>query len=209
MKTNPLITVPNIEPKNNNRIYIPIYMEDGFTLPKYAYDDDACLDIYAKSIEHKDDNIIIHTGIHVELPIDYEMVIRPRSNLVKTEFYMPNTPGTVDAGYRGEVLVIYKNRTSSKLIDILSKMTNIIRVLNYSTDAADIYGFGDINDNVDILYKSVEEFTKDQIFPYKEGDRIGQLLIRHREKVIWDIKSSLNELSKSNRDTKGFGSTGK
>ena len=82
--------------------------DDSVKLPTYAKPGDACCDLYAHSIEYKDDRIICHTGLHFELPEGYEMEIRPRSSLTKTYFYIPNAPGTVDEGYRGEVLVIFR-----------------------------------------------------------------------------------------------------
>ena len=46
-------------------------------------------------------------------------------------------------------------------------------------------------------------------FPYKEGDRICQLLVRRREKITWDEVETLEELGTTKRGTEGFGSTGK
>ena len=82
--------------------------EKDVELPKYMNPGDACCDLYAKSIEYKDDRMIVHTGLHFQLPENYEMEIRPRSSITKTYLYIPNTPGTVDEGYRGEVLVIFR-----------------------------------------------------------------------------------------------------
>ena len=52
--------------------------------------------------------MICHTGLHVALPEGYEMEIRPRSSLTKTRLIIANSPGTVDADYRGEILVIFE-----------------------------------------------------------------------------------------------------
>ena len=82
--------------------------DDSVKLPTYANPGDACCDIYAHNIEHIDDKIVVHTGLHFELPEGYEMEIRPRSSLTKTYLYIPNSPGTVDEGYRGEVLVTFR-----------------------------------------------------------------------------------------------------
>ena len=88
---------------------VKVWREDySVKLPTYANPGDACCDIYAHSIEYIDDKIVVHTGLHFELPEGYEMEIRPRSSLTKTYLYIPNTPGTVDEGYRGEVLVIFR-----------------------------------------------------------------------------------------------------
>ena len=82
--------------------------DDSVKLPTYAKPGDACCDLYVKWIEEVNDKIICHTGLHFELPEGYEMEIRPRSSLTNTYLYIPNAPGTVDEGYRGEVLVIFR-----------------------------------------------------------------------------------------------------
>lgn len=84
--------------RENDDVKLPIYMNPG----------DACCDLYAHKIEYEGGKIIVHTGLHFELPEGYEMEIRPRSSLTKTYLYIPNSPGTVDEGYRGEVLVIFR-----------------------------------------------------------------------------------------------------
>jgi dUTP pyrophosphatase len=54
--------------------------------------------------------VIVPTGIRVEIPVGFEMQIRPRSGLaVKHGITLPNTPGTIDSDYRGEVKVILAN----------------------------------------------------------------------------------------------------
>ena len=53
---------------------------------------------------------LIHTGLYVELPEDMEIQVRPRSGLALTEgITVLNTPGTIDADYRGELGVILIN----------------------------------------------------------------------------------------------------
>lgn len=94
---------------------IPIWRENkNIPLPKKGYDSDACCDIYANKLDFTEDSrgdglVIVHTGLHVALPPHYELLIRPRSNLVKYTWYIPNTPGVVDAGYRGEILVCFRD----------------------------------------------------------------------------------------------------
>lgn len=54
--------------------------------------------------------VMLHTGIYIALPQGYECQIRPRSGLaLKRGLTVLNTPGTVDADYRGEVCVIIAN----------------------------------------------------------------------------------------------------
>ena len=53
---------------------------------------------------------LIPTGIYIELPVGYEAQIRPRSGLaVKKGISLVNTPGTIDADYRGEIKIILIN----------------------------------------------------------------------------------------------------
>ena len=77
-------------------------------LPAYQTEGAACCDLHIKSIEMKNHRMICHTGLHVALPEGYEMEIRPRSGLTKTKLIIANSPGTVDADYRGEILVIFE-----------------------------------------------------------------------------------------------------
>jgi len=54
--------------------------------------------------------ILIPTGLHIELPIGYEAQIRPRSGLAfKHGIGIVNSPGTIDADYRGEIKVLLVN----------------------------------------------------------------------------------------------------
>jgi dUTP pyrophosphatase len=53
---------------------------------------------------------LVPTGLTVEIPAGYEAQVRPRSGLaLKHSITMPNTPGTIDPGYRGEIRVILLN----------------------------------------------------------------------------------------------------
>lgn len=99
--------------KELDNIDVKIFTKEGAKIPTRAHDDDYGYDIYAHNIEYdyNRDRYIIHTGIHVEIPKGYAIHIYPRSSLSKTEFYIPNAPGIVDAGYRGEILIIFKCRT--------------------------------------------------------------------------------------------------
>ena len=81
-------------------------------LPEYAHEDDVGMDLF--SIEEKlicpGETALIHTGIKIELPENTEAQIRPRSGLaLKNSITVLNSPGTIDAGYRGEIGVILIN----------------------------------------------------------------------------------------------------
>lgn len=54
--------------------------------------------------------VLIPTGLHIELPVGYEAQIRPRSGLAyKHGISIVNSPGTIDADYRGEIKVLLVN----------------------------------------------------------------------------------------------------
>ena len=83
-------------------------------LPQYATEQSAGLDLRAnlnspvelKPLERK----LIPTGLYMALPKGYEAQVRPRSGLaIKNGITVLNSPGTIDADYRGEICVILIN----------------------------------------------------------------------------------------------------
>lgn len=85
-------------------------------LPSYAHDGDAGMDIYSCEdvliIAGK--TKIISTGLSFEIPYGFEMQIRPKSGLsLNFGLTILNSPGTLDAGYRGELKILVFN-TSDK-----------------------------------------------------------------------------------------------
>ena len=83
-------------------------------LPKYETDGSSGLDLAAcidKNIEIKPGKSeVISTGLAVAIPKNFEIQIRPRSGLAaKNKISVLNTPGTIDADYRGELKVILIN----------------------------------------------------------------------------------------------------
>lgn len=81
-------------------------------LPEYAHESDAGMDLF--SVEEKiidaGQTALIKTGIIIELPVNTEAQVRPRSGLaLKNSITVLNTPGTIDEGYRGEIGVILIN----------------------------------------------------------------------------------------------------
>jgi dUTP pyrophosphatase len=87
-------------------------LNESAILPQYARAEDAGLDLF--SIEETTikpgESQLIHTGIAIELPLQTEAQVRPRSGLaLKHQITVLNTPGTIDAGYRGEIGVILIN----------------------------------------------------------------------------------------------------
>lgn len=93
-----------------DEVEVKVWREsEDVKLPTYAKPGDACMDVYVHSIETKDDGrIVYHTGLHFKLPEDYEMKIRPRSSITKTLAVMQNSPGTLDGGYTGELMIVHR-----------------------------------------------------------------------------------------------------
>jgi len=87
-------------------------LDDSATVPKYSHPGDAGLDLFAiaEQIIEPGEAKLIPTGIAIALPIGTEAQIRPRSGLaLKHSITVLNSPGTIDAGYRGEIGIILIN----------------------------------------------------------------------------------------------------
>ena len=90
-------------------------------LPNYATQGSAGIDIEAAIIDPIEiipgERILIPTGFKLEIPINYEIQIRPRSGLaIKHGITVLNSPGTIDSDYRGEVGVILINHSNKNFI---------------------------------------------------------------------------------------------
>ena len=95
-------------------MHIKIINRSGNPLPAYSTALSAGMDLRAnldKPVVLKSlDRILIPTGLFIELPEGYEAQIRPRSGLaLKKGITLLNSPGTIDADYRGEIGVILVN----------------------------------------------------------------------------------------------------
>lgn len=131
-------------------------------LPEYATSGSSGMDIRAyldtQQTLQPFERVLIPTGLFIELPEGFEAQIRPRSGLaIKQGITCLNTPGTIDADYRGEIKIILIN---------LSQEEQVIH----------------------------------------HGDRIAQMVIQKVEKGIW---KQAEELQITERNTGGFGHTGK
>ena len=94
-------------------ITIPVELcRDGAKLPTYATDGSAAMDIYSPE-EYTlgpGECIVIPTGLKVNIPIGYALLIQPRSGLSrKTKLRVANTPGLIDSDYHEEIGVIVEN----------------------------------------------------------------------------------------------------
>ena len=81
-------------------------------IPAKAHSDDAAFDLHSRvdMVVPVGKSTLVPTGVFLELPVNYEAQVRPRSGLaLKHNLTLTNSPGTIDAGYRGEVGVIMFN----------------------------------------------------------------------------------------------------
>lgn len=152
-------------------------------LPTYAHTDDSGMDVYAlDDYEIKPgETKIIPTGIKVQIPNGYEIQVRPKSGLsLKTKMRVANTPGTVDASFRGEIGVIIENiEPSIKDID---------------------YEFDEITHRP--IIKAISHGSSCYI---TKGQKFAQLVLSEVPKIAWYEVSAVNT---TERGEGGYGSTG-
>lgn len=102
-------------------IEVKIINRSNNDLPAYATTGSSGMDIRAfleePVILQSLERTLIPTGIFIELPEGYEVQVRPRSGLaVKQGITCLNTPGTIDADYRGEIKIILINLSGEKQV---------------------------------------------------------------------------------------------
>ena len=99
-------------------IEVAIINQSAFELPAYATEGAAGLDVRANITDPLVitplERQLIPTGLFVAIPLGYEIQIRPRSGLAfKHGITVLNTPGTIDADYRGEIKVLLINLSNT------------------------------------------------------------------------------------------------
>ena len=96
------------------------HYDESFPLPSYETTGAAGADVRA-SLENKasmvikpGERVLVPTGLSMEIPLGYEVQVRPRSGMsFKTSLMVLNSPGTIDSDYRGEVKIILGNLGST------------------------------------------------------------------------------------------------
>ena len=161
---------------------IPIEVcRDGAKLPTYATNGSAAMDIYspAEYTIGPGECIIIPTGLKVNLPIGYALLIQPRSGMSrKTKLRVANTPGLIDSDYHEEIGVIVENIDPPlKDFEIQQDGEAILQ--------GPLYGSS---------------------FTIGKGERFAQMRLVEVPLVNWLPVESLGEFE--NDHGKGFGSTG-
>ncbi len=90
-------------------------------MPAYAHPGDAGTDLYAREdvTLHPGQRALVATGVAIALPAGYAAFVHPRSGLATRHgITVVNAPGTIDAGYRGEILVNLLNTDSVEAFSI-------------------------------------------------------------------------------------------
>lgn len=100
---------------------INIINKSGLALPQYETAHAAGMDMRAFTAEEivikPMQRMLVPTGLHIELPVGYEAQIRPRSGLAyKHGISIVNSPGTIDADYRGEIKVLLINLSDTDFV---------------------------------------------------------------------------------------------
>lgn len=157
-----------------------------------AKDGDAGVDLYASNDVNilPGERVLIPTGIHIAMAPGYEAQVRPRSGLaLKQGLTIVNTPGTIDAGFRGEIQVIALNTNPVIAHDTFD---TLLEVLDGTAETAQ-------------LSEKQDYHTSEHTIRIKRGDRIAQLVFAtfHRPEI-----ELVTELPTSARGDGGFGSTG-
>ena len=132
-------------------------------LPEYATKGSAGLDIMAAIHEPisigPGERILVPSGLKLEIPVEYEVQIRPRSGLaIKHGITVLNSPGTIDSDYRGEIGIILINHSKNKFIVnpkdriaqmVICKVTkmNLVKVSLLNNTERGSGGFGSTGNN--------------------------------------------------------------
>jgi len=132
-------------------------------LPEYATEGSAGVDIVAAIQEPisigPGERILVPSGFKLQIPVEYEVQIRPRSGLaIKHGITVLNSPGTIDSDYRGEIGIILINHSKNKFIVnpkdriaqmVICKVTkmNLVKVSLLNDTERGSGGFGSTGNN--------------------------------------------------------------
>lgn len=140
---------------------------EGAILPQYANPGDAGMDVYAAEdvCIRPGETVIVPTGLKLAIPEGYEIQVRPRSGVsFKTPLRLPNSPGTIDSGYRDELGIIMANTSET-----------------YGTDVDRILTL-DSKENQKGTYK------------IKKGDRLAQIVLQEAPRILFKVVESVKDI---------------
>lgn len=160
-------------------------------IPTKAHNTDNGYDLYAVSVEYDEDMdcYVYHTGVSIKVPVGYSLDVIPKSRHRKTNCYMPNTPGDVDPGYTGEILVSYKPR-----------LPKVVRIaLNYIIEYVWEHRYVPMR-SASIKAKLHLEGNP----PYGAGEAIAQCYLTPHPDIKFNV---VDKLPETERGEGGHGST--
>ena len=179
-------------------------------IPTYAHDGDIGMDLTAISVEYNEekDAYIYHTGLAFESDKNYSQFLFVRSSNYKTDCYLANHVGIGDSPtYRGEIMLIFKNRTSLKTMQSLKAQEAKIKLITTNIEFASSLTAQDFDSSERVAAEQVLEDARNLKFaPYDVGSKIGQMVMCH---VPTTKLVEVDTLSDTVRGSGGFGSTGK
>lgn len=198
---------------------------DEASIPQYAHDTDAGMDLVATSYEYNDE-IRCHvygTGIAVEIPEGYVGLIYPRSSNRKTESYLTNHVGVIDSGYRGEIIASFKTRDFKagkiqqlyKPYEVGDKIAQLI-IMPYPkvefTEVAELSssdrgkgGHGSTGNKIDVLkeIKNTKQLRKDideaiqRVKALNQSRETSLVITKLQEGIMW-LGMNLKRLGANN-----------
>lgn len=148
-------------------------LNNNATIPRYAHDGDSGLDLFTDSniILRPKSNLLINTGIEIQLVYGYEAQVRSKSGLaIKENIRVFGGIGTIDPNYRGEILVhlenvgfrcyeFIKGDKIAQLVINKVEYANLILVDKLDRSNRNKEGFGSTNE----LYKKGAHFIENEI----------------------------------------------
>lgn len=134
---------------------IPVMDDEGqifkeVPMPEYKTDGAAAFDLYSANIAaeviNPNDYKLIPLGIKVELKPGYKLTLKPRSGLAKNNgITVLNSPGTIDADYRGEVGVLVQNTSNNAYV-----LEPLTRICQGEIEPAPQYAFEEVSSESDL-----------------------------------------------------------
>lgn len=162
-------------------------LSDKAVIPTKAHPTDAGFDMTAVKVNITDNYVEYETNIALEIPDGYVGLLFPRSSNSKKDLLLANSVGVVDSCYRGDV----KFRFKRILMPIMQDVMIAPPTGDILTDAKNT--------------RKVPGLAYRDDFIYKEGDKIGQLVIIPIPEITL---IETDELTETERSDKGFGSSG-
>jgi dUTP pyrophosphatase len=124
-------------------------LDPGLPLPSYAHEGDAGADLYAAVdvVLGPGERSLVPTGVAIALPPGYVGLVHPRSGLAtRLGLTVLNSPGTVDSGYRGEILVNLVNHDPREAATI-HRGDRIAQLVVQRVERADFYGVDELSES--------------------------------------------------------------